>query len=58
MCDSGSLWIDKVNILEEEGIGMNIGCCNMILPFMLHARENTATLKGSDGGPRHEFRLI
>ena len=45
MCDSGSLWIYKVNIIGEGSIGMNVDCCNMILALKLHARENMATLE-------------
>ena len=45
MCDSGSLWIYKVNIIGEGSIGMNVDCCNMILALKLHARKNMATLE-------------
>ena len=45
MCDSGSLWIYKVNIIGEGSIGMNVDFCNMILAPKLHVRENMATLE-------------
>ena len=42
MCDSGSLYMHKINLRGEVGIVMTIGQHHMILTICNHARENAA----------------
>ena len=40
MCDLGSLEMGEIDLREWVRIGMNWGCCNIVLTILNHARDN------------------
>ena len=40
MCDSESLGMGEIDLPVRVYIGMNLGCCHMILAFEKYSSEN------------------